>query len=467
MSNAGYDVDTATDLLPQLVTEVPGPRSRALAARLRSVECPDTTYLAEDFPIFWQRGAGANVWDEDDNRYVDLTAAFGVCALGHGHPAQRRAMQQQADRLVHAMGDVHPSRLKVEVAEELRRIAPRNLGVALFASSGSDAIESALKTCMIATGRPGAVAFEGAYHGLGYGALALTWRRHFREPFLAQLNPEVVHLPFPESEVLGLDARRPLPRRPTPPAEDVLARLDALLGSAAGERIGAVFVEPIQGRGGVVVPPAGFLQGLREICTRRSRLLVADEILTGLGRTGRWFACEHENVVPDLLCLGKSLAGGLPLSVCMGTPEVMQAWERSQGEARHTQTFLGNPLACAVALATLEILRREEWPAQVESRGAELGADLVDTLQDTAGIGAIRGRGFLWGIECLTRTGEPDGARAGAVVRAALGRGTILLAAGDAGHVLELVPPFVLGLKQWRGACELLGDLMVRIPPSP
>ena len=459
------NVEPAADLLPQIVTEVPGPRSRELAARLRAVECPDTTYLGEDFPIFWQRGAGANVWDEDDNRYVDLTAAFGVCALGHGHPVQRAAMQRQADRLVHAMGDVHPTLLKVEVAEELRRIAPGDLGVALFASSGSDAIESALKTCTIATGRPGAVAFEGAYHGLGYGALALTWRQHFRAPFLAQLNPDVVHLPFPQSS--GAEVHGRPQRRDAAKAEDVLARLDALLGSASGERIGAVFVEAIQGRGGVVVPKAGFLHGLREICTRRSRLLVADEILTGLGRTGRWFACEHEDVVPDLLCVGKSLAGGLPLSACLGTPQVMEAWERSQGEARHTQTFLGNPLACAVARSTLEILRREEWPVQIEERGARIGADLVATLQDTAGIGAIRGRGFLWGIECQTRAGQPDGTRARAVVRAALGRGFILLASGDAGHVLELVPPFVLGEQQWRGACELLGELLARIPPGP
>ena len=457
------NVDTAADLLPQIVTEVPGPRSRELAARLRAVECPDTTYLGEDFPVFWQRGAGANVWDEDDNRYVDLTAAFGVCALGHGHPVQRAAMRQQAERLVHAMGDVHPTRLKVEVAEELRRTAPGDLGVALFASSGSDAIESALKTCAIATGRPGAVAFEGAYHGLGYGALALTWRQHFRAPFLSQLNPDVVHLPFPRSS--GPEVRGHSQRQEAAKAEDVLARLDVLLGSAAGERIGAVFVEPILGRGGVVVPAAGFLQGLREICTRRSRLLVADEILTGLGRTGRWFACEHESVVPDLLCVGKSLAGGLPLSACLGTPQVMEAWERSQGEARHTQTFLGNPLACAVARATLEILRREEWPAQIAARGAEMGTDLATALENTSGIGAIRGRGFLWGIECLTRGGKPDGARASAVVRAALGRGVILLASGDRGNVLELVPPFVLGPAQWRSARDLLGELLARIPP--
>ncbi len=449
------------DLLPQLRTEVPGPRSRQLAARLQRVECADTTFVDDTFPLFWERASGCNVWDADGNRFVDLTAAFGVCILGHTHLVQRTAVLRQAGRLVHAMGDVHPAALKVELAEQLARLAPAALEVVLFGSSGSDAIEAALKTASLATGRPGAVAFEGAYHGLGYGALSLTWRAHFRGPFRAQLNPHVVHLPYPGRRHGAASSGDGAPVA----VHQILERLDTLLGSDAGEAIGAVFVEPIQGRGGVVVPAADFLPGLREICTRRGRLLVADEILTGLGRTGSWFACSQADVVPDLLCLGKSLAGGLPLSACIGTKAVMQCWERSRGEARHTQTFLGNPLAAAVASATLHLLEKEDWPARVAERGAVLGEELAALLSGREGVVAIRGRGFLWGIECGGPHGA-DGARVREVVHAALRRGWILLPAGDEGEVLELLPPYVLGAAQWRGMLEVLDELMSRIPAS-
>ena len=444
------------DLLPELRTEVPGPRSRQLAARLQRVECADTTFVDETFPLFWERASGCNVWDSDGNRFVDLTAAFGVCILGHTQLVQRTAVLRQAGRLVHAMGDVHPAALKVELAEQLGRLAPGALEVVLFGNSGSDAIEAALKTSALATGRPGVVAFEGAYHGLGYGALSLTWRAHFRAPFRSQLNPHVVHLPYPGRGVTSGDGN---------PASvhEVLERLDALLASDAGEPLGAVVVEPIQGRGGVIVPAADFLPGLREICTRRGRLLVVDEILTGLGRTGSWFACTQAEVVPDLLCLGKSLAGGLPLSACIGTKAVMESWERSRGEARHTQTFLGNPLAAAVACATLNLLEKEAWPARVAERGTVLGEELAALLSGREGVAAIRGRGFLWGIECGGPQG-PDGARVREVVHAALRRGWILLPAGDDGQVLELLPPYVLGKAQWRGMLQLLDELFSRIP---
>jgi 4-aminobutyrate aminotransferase-like enzyme len=446
------------DLLPRLVTAVPGPASRALAENLGRCECPDTTYLAADFPVFWERADGCNVWDADGNRLVDLTAAFGVCTLGHAHPAQRGALARQAEALVHAMGDVHPAAPKVRLAEELARSAPGDLDVCLFGGSGSDAVEAALKTAALATGRPGAVAFEGGYHGLGYGALALTWRSHFRAPFAAQLNPHVVHLPFP-------GRARPSGTGAPWDADEVLDRLDAFLAGADAESVGAVCVEPIQGRGGIVVPGPRFLQGLREICSRRGRLLVVDEILTGLGRTGTWFACDAAGVVPDLLCLGKSLAGGLPLSVCIGSARVMAAWKRSRGEARHTQTFLGNPLACAVALATLEVLRAEDWPRRVAARGAAIGRDL-ESLRGAPGVASVRGCGLMWGIVLVTAQGQPDGARGGAIARAALQRGYVLLTAGDEGEVLELLPPFVLGEAQWQGALRVLQELLGTLPPG-
>ena len=444
------------DMLPELVTAVPGPRSRALAERLRRHECPDTTYLSAEFPVFWARAQGCNVWDVDDNRYVDLTAAFGVCTLGHAHPDVVAAIQRQSARLLHGMGDVHPSEPKVRLAETLARLAPGDLDMCLFGSSGSDAIEAAMKTCRIATGRPGLLAFEGAYHGLGYGALSLTWREHFRAPFQVQLNPHVAHLPFPIDrgrDVSGSDAAR------------VLERVDVLLAGPAGAKIGAVFAEPILGRAGVIVPHATFLPGLREICSRHDRLLVLDEVLTGLGRTGRWFGCEHVAVQPDLLCVGKSLAGGMPLSVCIGSTALMSRWQRSQGEARHTSTFLAHPVACAAALAQLELLEKGAWPQRVAERG-DAFAERLAPLAEQPGVAAVRGIGLLWGIALRARDGGPDGRRAARVVASALQRGWFLLPAGSAGNVLELVPPFVLDDAVASAAVDVLRSVLRQTGPS-
>jgi 4-aminobutyrate aminotransferase-like enzyme len=434
-------------LLPELVSAVPGPRSHALAARLARVESPDTTYLADDFPVFWERAEGANVWDADGNRYVDLTGAFGVAALGHAHPRVVEAIGLQAGRLVHGMGDVHPSELKVQVAERLAALCPGDLGVTCFGGSGSEAVEAALKTSALATGRPGVVAFEGAYHGLGYGALAATWRDDFRAPFRAQLNPHVVHLPFPDGA----------PGAPS--VDEALERLDDLWASRAGDVFGAVIVEPIQGRAGIRTAPAELLAGLREQCTRHRRLLVLDEILTGLGRTGRWFDCERAGVVPDLLCVGKALGGGLPLSACIGTPAVMRAWGRSTGEARHTSTFIGHPLACAAGLATLDVLQELDAPALVRRGAAPLGAAL-HRWRALPGVRAVRGAGMMWGVELATPDGRPDAERAFAVVKGALRRGVLLLADGSDRNVLAFLPPYSIAVEQLEAGLEAVREAL-------
>lgn len=436
---------------PQIVVPPPGPRSRALAARLERVECPDTTYIAADFPVFWERAAGANVWDADGNRYIDLTSAFGVAALGHTHPRVTAALQAQSAALVHGMGDVHPSAEKVRVAEELAALAPGDCQVALFGSSGFEAVEAALKTAALATGRPGCLAFEGAYHGLGYGALATTWRGDFRQPFLAQLNPHVSFLPYADPRRASA-AREPAATA----AARTLEEVDTFLARPAGDACGAVLVEPVQGRAGIVVPHPSFLAGLREICTRRDRLLIVDEILTGLGRTGRWFGCEHSGIVPDLLCVGKALGGGLPLSACLGRPAVMDAWGRSSGEARHTSTFLGNPLACAAALAALAEMRALEWPALVAARGASFGAALGAAAR-TEGVQEVRGIGLLWGVEIATPAGEPAAERAIAVVGAALRGGVLVLADGTDRNVLAFMPPGCLAPEQQEAALTVVG----------
>jgi 4-aminobutyrate aminotransferase-like enzyme len=399
-------------LPPELVTAVPGPRSRALAKRLAEVESRDTTCLVPEPPIFWERAAGANVWDVDGNRYVDLGGAFGVANVGHAHPRVVGAVRKQSGELLHAMGDVHPPTVKVALLEALvARFPGAGSARAVLGSSGADAVEAALQTALLATGRAGVVAFEGGYHGLSLGALDATWRSDFRAPFAARLPHRTVFARFGD-------------------ADGVLE-----IARGADAPIGAVLVEPIQGRGGIRVPPAGFLARLRALCDREGWLLICDEVYTGFGRTGRWFACEHEDVVPDLLCVAKGLASGMPISACMGRASVMDAWPPSRGEALHTQTFLGHPPACAAALASLEVLAEEKLVERAASTGAAALAFLEREVTKLQEVAEVRGRGLMLGIECR------DSEYAHGAVARALERGLILLPSGEAGRVLTVTPP--------------------------
>jgi len=417
---------------PLIKGPIPGPESRALAERLSRVESRNVTCLEPEPPIFWARAEGAHVWDVDGNRFIDLTAAFGVANAGHRHPAVVEAVQRQAGQLLHGMGDVHPSAVKVELLEALVRLFPSGVpsdkgsvgdgeraeaAVAVLGSSGSDAVESALKTALLHTGRPGVLAFEGAYHGLALGVLDATWRADLREPFAARLPGATRFARFGDME-------------------DVRRQGDA----AEAERapIGAVLVEPIQGRGGERVPPAGFLRDLRALCDERGWLLIVDEIYTGFGRTGRLFACEHEGVVPDLLCVGKGLASGLPISACLGRHEIMRAWPASRGEALHTQTFLGHPLGCAAGIASLHAIQAENLPARAAALGESALKRLRDALADVADVCEVRGLGLMIGIEF------ESGERAQSVCRTALQRGVIALPSGDRGQVLSLTPPLCI-----------------------
>ena len=419
--------DTAPATLPPaLVTPIPGPRSLALAARLAEVESPGVTCLSPA-PIFWQRAAGANVWDADGNRYVDLGGGFGVANAGHSHPRVVRAIAKQSAALLHAMGDVQPPAVKVQLLEALAARFPGGAARALLGCSGADAVEAALKTAMLASGRPGVVAFEGSYHGLSLGALDVTWRADFRAPFAARLPQRTAFARYGD-------------------AQDVLRAAQQCRN--AGAEVGAVIVEPLQGRGGLRVPPAGFLAALREICDAQGWLLIADEIYTGFGRTGRWFACEHEGVVPDLLCAGKGLASGMPISACIGRAEVMAAWPKSTGEALHTQTFLGHPAGCAAALASLAAIEDEKMVQRAAETGAAALAHLRARTRGNPRVRELRGRGLMLGMECDS---PQSAARA---CGEALRRGLILLPAGEDGRVLSLTPPLCIE----RGALEAALD---------
>lgn len=434
------------DLLPELRTAIPGPGSIALGRRLGRVESRNITRVHEGGPIFWAEAAGANIVDVDGNRYIDLTAGFGVAAAGHGNAAVADAIGRQAARLPHAMGDVHPAEVKVELLERLARLAPGDLGPAILSANGGDAVEAALKTAVMATGRPGVVAFDGGYHGLGYGALAVTGIERFRSPFARQLYPGVRFAPFPVDAGGGAGVGHS--------AEESLdaVRSRILESPASQDPVGCVIVEPIQGRAGIRVPPTGFMSALRDLCTELGVLLILDEVYTGLGRTGRWFACQHEDVVPDLLVVGKSLGGGLPLSAVLGTRAVMDAWPASTGEAIHTTTFLGNPVSCAAALAHLREIEERGLVGRAGELGERLAARLESWVRERDWAASHRGLGLM---RALSLSGPDPHHRAAAAADAALGRGVILLPEGDA---LAFTPPLVITERQLDHALDVLAE---------
>ena len=447
---------------PAIRTPPPGPASRALAARLARCESPNVTYLADDFPVFWTEAAGANVRDADGNVYVDLTAAFAVAGVGHANPRVVEAVRAQAGRLMHGMGDVHPPDVKVALLERLAAVAPPGLTRAVLANSGAEAVEAALKTAAIATGKPRVLAFHGGYHGLTYGALTVSAREDFRAPFAAQLAANAVFAPYPYAyrSPFGTDDEAEV-------AAACLRYVEYLLDvpGTAGEQIGAILVEPVQGRGGDVVPHESFLPGLRRICDERGLLLVLDEIYTGFGRTGRWFACEHTGVVPDLMAVGKGLTGGMPLAACLGTESAMGAWPPSTGEAIHTSTFLGHPLGCAAAIAAIGELEERDLVERSAALGARLRERLEAMTHDHPHVGEVRGLGMMIGVELVrdraTRAPAPE--LSGRIVVEALRRGVLLLGGGIYGNVLSFSPPFVITEAQLDAALAVLDDVFAQI----
>lgn len=412
------------DLLPALKALAPGPRSRAWSKLLARHEAPGINTLVGRLPaLVWQQALGANVLDADGNRYIDLTSGFGVAAVGHRHPRVVAAVRAQAGELLHGLGDVAAHPLRIALARELCRLAPVADPQVYFAISGSDAVEIALKTALLATGKPGILAFEGGYHGVTLGALAATSRPQFRTPFAARLRPHVVRLPFacPPAEIAKRAQRTP--------------------------SLGAVIVEPVLGREGVVFPPAGWLAELEQVCRRAGLLLIADEIFTGFGRTGHMFAIDEEGVRPDLLCVGKALGGGMPIAAVVGSRKVLAAWGR-RGEALHTATFVAHPLACAAALAVLGIVREQRLPAL-----ARAGAALVER-ELRAIARPVRGRGLLWGIEL------PSRAAAARAVAAARAHGVLLISGGPGGNVLQIAPPLTIARRQLEFACRTLAAIV-------
>ncbi|MBT5927822.1 MAG: aspartate aminotransferase family protein [Verrucomicrobia bacterium] len=420
--------------------------------------------MADDhsWPVVWEKARGMYVRDVEGKRYLDLTAAFGVAACGHAPKEVVKAGVTQMKKLMHAMGDVHPHEGKANLAKELSRwtferwtrkkgtsSTARLKGKVIFCNSGFEAVEAALKTAHLATKKPGVIAFKSAYHGLGYGTLSVTHRKHFRGGFLTQLKSFGHFVDFPT------DVQQLAP---------ILSHVQKHLQKGS---TGAVLLEPIQSRAGVRIPLKGFLVELRKLCDQYSACLIVDEIYTGFGRTGDWFASEHDEVIPDLICVGKALTGGFPMSACIGRADLMdEAWPPSQGEAIHTSTYLGHPVGCAMALAQLNLLRQLDIAQSTRKSGSAWMKELKEAMKPWGDRVHIRGRGLMIGIEIRKGSKESNDDIVIQWTTKLLHAGIIALPEGDQGEVLGLSPPLIISKKQMQYATKLLTKTLNQILPQ-
>jgi len=377
----------------------------------------------EPEPVVWARTEGCHVWDAEGRAYLDLYAGFAVANVGYCHPRVTEAIREQAGVMTHCPSAA-PSEMRAELYERLLGIAPPPLDRVLLAITGAMANETAVQLARAATGRRSVVTFSGAYPGRTVGAVRYAGKRAYREQF--GVAADAYFVPYP-------DPYRSPWAGESDPGEAALRLLEnALTDPASGvEPPACVLVEPIQGNGGVVVPPHGFLRGLRELCDRTETVLVFDEIQCGFGRSGRVWACDHEGVVPDLMTVGKGIGGGLALAALLGRSKLMTTWEPDAV----TSTFLANALPTAAACAAIDVLREEE----LVERSARLGAHALTRLQDElAGVGDVRGRGLFLGLEL------DDAELATNAQRALRERGVLVGRGGRYGNVLILAPPLVI-----------------------
>jgi acetylornithine/LysW-gamma-L-lysine aminotransferase len=365
-------------------------------------------------PLAIVRGQGARLWDAEGNEYIDCTSGHGVANLGHCHPAVTEAIQAQAARLV-TISEVFYNDQRAALLEELAGRLPGDLRRVFLCNSGTEAVEGAIKAGRLFTARPGIVATMRAFHGRTLGALSATWDKKYREPF-QPLLPGFSHVPY--------------------------GNLDAM-AAAVGDDTAAVLVELVQGEGGVHPGDAAYFAGLRRLCDERGALLVVDEIQTGFGRTGRWFACQHFDLLPDIICLGKAIGGGVPMGAF--------AWRAGLGtlpEKSHGSTFGGNPLACAAARAVLRVMAEEELPA----RAARLGRRLLENLRaiESPLVREVRGLGLMVGVELRVRVTP--------TLKALMERGVLALPAGPT--VLRLLPPLVIAEEELEAVSLAIGEVL-------
>ena len=446
--------DPSGTALPRIVAPPPGPNSRRLAEQGAWFEPgPALGIVNDEIPIGWLGARGVNVVDVDGNRYVDLTGGFGAAFVGHRNPNVVRMIRDASRRLLHGLADAAPHPLRTALAEALSVQGPIRNGRVLFATSGAEAIDIALKTARLATGRTGIVAFEGGYHGTSLGALRATGRPAFRKPFEDALAPATLRVPY--ADCYRCPYRLSCPACGHACLDAALTEVDAWNADLAKPRIGAWVVEPILGREGVVVPPPGWLAALGRAARERRILVVADEILTGGGRTGRAWASGP--LKPDLATVGKGITGGMPLAAVIGRPALMKVWEGA-GEARHAGTYMANPVAVAASWAALAEIRRLDLSNRARAIGRRLKAGLTKIRRRHPAVGDVRGAGALWGIDFVTdrATREPDPLAASEAAATLARRGYLALAGGRHGNVIVLTPPAVVTDRQLDGFLEAL-----------
>jgi 4-aminobutyrate aminotransferase len=433
---------------PRLITPLPGPKAKAIVEADDRLISPSYT---RSYPLVAKRGRGCRVEDADGNEFLDFAAGIAVVSTGHCHPEVVAAIQKQAGELIHMSGTDFYYESLVTLSERLSAIAPMpGPHRFYYGNSGAEAVECALKVARYHTGRQNVIAFLGAFHGRTMGALSLTASKPQQKRRFAPLVPGVTHVRYPnmyrgcsggpqEAEEFAMGCARYI--------EEKL--FHSILPP---EEVAAIFVEPIQGEGGYVVAPTNFMQELRRICDKYGILLVADEVQSGAARTGKWWAIEHTGVHPDIVCMAKGIASGMPLGVCMTRAEIMD-WKPGS----HASTFGGNPVCIASALATLDVLEREGM-ANAAKQGEAMMQQVRGWMKKHKIIGDVRGRGLMIGVEIVKdqKTREAAPALRDRIVDLAFERGLLILGCGE--NSIRLAPPLIVNQHEVAVALEILEE---------
>ncbi|HSO30475.1 MAG TPA: aspartate aminotransferase family protein [Candidatus Sulfomarinibacteraceae bacterium] len=411
-----------------------------------------TPVLGRYFERSWSHGVGHRLFDTGGRAYLDFANGIAVTALGHAHPAVSAAIHAQVDRLIGPTAAIGYSEPVVRFVDRLAATLPDPIDSIFLLNSGSETIDGAMKLARRVTGRPAIIAFQGAFHGRTYGATSLTSSSPNYRVGYEPLVPSVYLAPFPQvwREFEGDAARA---------SEVSLARLRTMLDSAVpAASVAAIFIEPVLGEGGYLPAPAAFLRGLRELCDAHGILLVTDEVQTGYGRTGRMWAFEHAGIVPDVVCIAKAIANGLPLSAIATRRELQERWGRSA----HGSTYGGNPVACAAAIAVLDTIEGQGLVANAAARGAELTTGLARLAAEDERIGNVRGPGLMVGVEFVTdrATKAPDGALVDRLVARSADLGLLVLSCGPQHQVVRWIPPLDVSGAEIAEALEIFGEAL-------
>jgi 4-aminobutyrate aminotransferase len=414
-------------------SQIPGPLAKRVIERDAEVMSPS---LPRSYPLVVDHASGAEVWDVDGNRYLDFMTGIAVTGTGHSHPKVVEAIKNQADRFLHICLSDFRYEVAVDLAEKLDEIAPfSEIAQTVLTNSGAEAIEAAIKLARHATGKQTFIAFYGAFHGRTLGALSLTASKYRQKEGFAPFMPGVIHVPYPDPyrPVLHISEEQDVGLAVVDYIENVV-----LAKEVPPDEVAAVFIEPILGEGGYIVPPDSFFPALRDLCDRNEILLVADEVQSGMGRTGKWWAIQHFGVEPDIITSAKGLASGMPLGAVIARKSLMK-WP----PGTHGSTFGGNPVSCAAALATIHLMEDG-----LIDNAARMGDYLLVKLHEMAdrhpSIGDIRGKGLMIGVEFVKDedTRAPDKALRNQIVDEAFANGLLLLGAGDG--VIRLMPPLII-----------------------